>query len=84
MIEQSYLIKCSGPNRTDQRVMAMKGNYTFSKALGLESHNQIKFGPSLAVVGSYPSAEEQSIYSTASTDRADKDYDKICLYTSFG
>ena len=50
MTKQFYLTCWSNPNRyylfqvrVDWGVMAMKGYYTFSKALGLEPHHQMQF-----------------------------------------
>ena len=51
-------------------MMAMKGFFTFLKALGLEPHHRMQFIvlSRKLVERSYPSAEMQSVYSTALTD----------------
>ena len=55
-------------------VMTMKGYSTFSKAPALEHYHQMKvsvISKTLGGVLSYPFAEKQSAYSTASANRAD-------------
>ena len=61
-------------DRVDLGVMAMKGYYTFPKALGLDTHHQMQFDiiyrTSHWVEKSYPSVGVPSAYSSALADWA--------------
>ena len=76
-VEQFYLTHRYDPYqilplwvRVDMRAMKLKGYSAFSKALRQEPHHQVSYPGHLLRWVSYPSAEMQSVYSTAPADWA--------------